>query len=233
MRKAWLEMQKIMEVLNRSLETSRKVKKLLFLVAAIYIASFLAGYLMVHMQMPFAMELSELIVVSVSINPLLGPILDALMSGNLALAVALTFLVNLSIGAFASTTLPGMIPLIGGLGSIALSGFRGFVIGVIFYDAFKVSMGYTVLALGTLILELGAYVFSAAAGINISLSTIFPSRYQVDSRWIAFKEAWKDTSRIYVIVAILLALGAIWEMVGIYITIPTNRIILSLLHTDF
>jgi len=233
MRKAWLEMQKIMEVLNRSLETSRKVKKLLFLVAAIYIASFLAGYLMVHMQMPFAMELSELIVVSVSINPLLGPILNALMSGNLALAVALTFLVNLSIGAFASTTLPGMIPLIGGLGSIALSGFRGFVIGVIFYDAFKVSMGYTVLALGTLILELGAYVFSAAAGINISLSTIFPSRYQVDSRWIAFKEAWKDTSRIYVIVAILLALGAIWEMVGIYITIPTNRIILSLLHTDF
>jgi len=220
MRKAWLEMQKIMEVLNRSLETSRKVKKLLFLVAAIYIASFLAGYLMVHMQMPFAMELSELIVVSVSINPLLGPILNALMSGNLALAVALTFLVNLSIGAFASTTLPGMIPLIGGLGSIALSGFRGFVIGVIFYDAFKVSMGYTVLALGTLILELGAYVFSAAAGINISLSTIFPSRYQVDSRWIAFKEAWKDTSRIYVIVAILLALGAIWEMVGIYITIP-------------
>ena len=74
----------------------------------------------------------------------------------------------------------------------------------------------------TLLLEWGAYVFSAAAGINISLSTIFPSRYQVDSRWIAFKEAWKDAGRIYVIVIILLALGAIWEMVGLGIYISMS-----------
>ena len=211
-------MKKIKEALSQSLETSEKMKGLLFLVTAIYIASFLVGYLMFHVQMPFATNLSELVVAGVSVNPLIGSILDALMSGNLALAVALTFLVNLSIGAFASTTLPGVIPLVGGLGSVALSGFRGFVIGVIYYGAFRVGVGYSVLALGTAILELGAYVFSAAAGINISLSTIFPSRYQVDSRWVAFKEAWKDAGRIYVIVVILLALGAVWEMAGIYIS---------------
>jgi hypothetical protein len=196
------------------------MKKLLFLVAAIYTASFLAGYLMVHTQTPFAMELGDSIIQSVPTSPVIGPIIDALMVGNLAFAIAATFLVNLSIGAFASTTLPGLIPLIGGLGSIAVSGFRGFTIGVAYYEAFNVSIGYTVVALGTAILELGAYVFSTASGINISLSTIFPGRYQVDGGWVAFKEAWKDAIRIYVIVVILLALGAIWEMVGIYISMP-------------
>jgi hypothetical protein len=214
------KMQRITEALNRSWETSRSVKKLLFLVAAIYTMSFLAGYLMVHSQTPFAMELSDLIIQSIPTSPVISPIIDALMVGNLALAIAVTFLVNLSIGAFASTTLPGVIPLIGGLGSIAVSGFRGFTIGVVYYEAFKVSTGYTVVALGTAILELGAYVFSTAAGINISLSTIFPNRYQVDGRWVAFKEAWQDAIKIYLIIAILLALGAIWEMVGIYISMP-------------
>jgi hypothetical protein len=147
----------------------------------------------------------------------LTPIIGSLISGNLALAIAFTFLVNLSIGAFVYTTLIGVIPILGGVGSVAVTGLRGFVIGLTYYYAFKVSMGYTVVALGTLVLELGAYVFSAAAGINTSLSAVFPRRYQVESRWTAFKMAWKDAAKIYAIVVILLVLGAVWEMAGIYI----------------
>jgi len=211
-------MSKVAELLNQSLDTARKIKRLLFLVAGIYVVSFLAGYLMVHFQVPFAMELSKTLIGSISTSPLLTPIIGSLISGNLALAIAFTFLVNLSIGAFVYTTLIGVVPILGGLGSMAVTGLRGFVIGLTYYYAFKVSMGYTVVALGTLVLELGAYVFSAAAGINISLSAVFPRRYQVESRWTAFKKAWKDAAKIYVIVVILLVLGAIWEMVGIYIT---------------
>lgn len=212
-------MLKIMEFLNQSLETSKKMKKLLFLVAVVYIVSFLVGYLMVHIQVPFAMELSEMLVEDIATQQPFTSIMEALGSGNLALAIALTFLVNLSVGAFVTTTLPGVIPLVGGVISVAMTGFRGFIIGILYYEVFKVPMGFAVVAVGTLLLEWGAYVFSAAAGINISLSTIFPSRYQVDSRWVAFKEAWKDASRLYVIVIALLALGAIWEMVGIYILV--------------
>lgn len=211
-------MSKVAELLNQSLDTARKMKRLLFLVAGIYVVSFLAGYLMVHFQVPFAMEFTEIFIESASTSPLLTPIIGSLMSGNLALAIAFTFLLNLSMGAFVSTTLPGVIPVLGGLGSVAVTGLRGFVIGLTYYYAFKVSIGYSVVALGTLILELGAYVFSAAAGINISLSAIFPRRYQVDSRWTAFKIAWKDAAKIYVIVVILLVLGAVWEMAGIYLT---------------
>lgn len=219
-------MQKIKEVLNQSLETSRKMKKLLFLVAAIYIVSYLIGYLMVTINLPFITEFSESILGNVSTSPVFSPIIKAIEDKNLAFAIAYTFLVNFLSGAFATTTLPGVIPLFGAIGSLVVSGFRGFMIGVLFTYAASlgsdVSMGYgwAIVGLGTLVLELGAYVFSAAAGINISLSIIFPNRYKVNNRWVAFKEAWKDAGRIYVIVVILLALGAIWEMSGIFMFTP-------------
>jgi len=83
-----------------------------------------------------------------------------------------------------------------------------------------VGIEWMIVALGTLILELGAYVFSATAGINLSLSSIFPNRYFSESRKIAFKEALKDAGRLYIIVVILLILGAIWEMTGLYLLMP-------------
>jgi uncharacterized membrane protein SpoIIM required for sporulation len=73
-----------------------------------------------------------------------------------------------------------------------------------------------------MILELGAYVFSGAAGINIALAPILPRRYETQSRWMAFKMAWKDAAKIYLIVVILLALGAAWEMTGLSLVLrPT------------
>ena len=206
-----------MHILNQSWETSNKMKKLLLSVAVTYLATFLIGYILVYIQMPFVMKLFESILPALSDSPIYTPIIGALTGGNLVFAIAYTFLVNLSLGAFVSTTLPGVIPLVGGVGSVAVTGIRGFIIGVAYYEVFKISLSYTALGVGTAILELGAYVFSATAGINISLSTISPKRYQVDSRWLAFKMAWKDASRIYVIVIILLVLGAIWEMEGLYL----------------
>lgn len=42
----------------------------------------------------------------------------------------LTFLLNLTSGAFLSTTLPGIIPFVGALGTIAITLIRGFIISV-------------------------------------------------------------------------------------------------------
>ena len=187
--------------------------------------SYIAGYIIIQIETPAVMELVEPIVDGISNNPVYIPIISALEKGNIAFAIAYTFSINLASGAFASTTLPGVIPFLGALITILMTGFRGFIIGMVFTLAASMTsevngFGWAILVLGTLILELGAYVFSATAGINISLSTIFPGRYQTESRWIAFKEAWKDAGRIYILVIILLTLGAIWEMVGIYFLIP-------------
>ena len=75
---------------------------------------------------------------------------------------------------------------------------------------------------GTLILELGAYVFSGAAGINVALAPLLARRHVVQSRWAAFKMAWMDAARLYPVVAILLALGAIWEMTGLFLILALS-----------
>ena len=218
-------MFKIRERLISSIETAKKLKTTLYLVTLIYVLSYIAGYIIIQIETPAVMELVEPIVDGISNNPVYIPIISALEKGNIAFAIAYTFSINLASGAFASTTLPGVIPFLGALITILMTGFRGFIIGMVFTLAASMTsevngFGWAILVLGTLILELGAYVFSATAGINISLSTIFPGRYQTESRWTAFKEAWKDAGRIYILVIILLTLGAIWEMVGIYFLIP-------------
>lgn len=68
-----------------------------------------------------------------------------------------------------------------------------------------------------MILELGGYVFSGGAGIALSLATVFPKRYGSDSRWEAFKKAWRDIATIYIVVFALLLAGAIWEMTGLFL----------------
>lgn len=205
------------KVLLQSLETARRMKNLLYAVAAIYIVSFLTGYILVYFRVPYAVGVAETVRESVSVSPVFTPVLSALREGNLAFAIAYTFLFNL-FGAFLWTTFPGIIPLGGGLVAAVVSALRGFTIGTGADRVFGASVGYTIAAIGTLILELGAYVFSAAAGINISLSAVFPRRYRVRSRRTASRMAWRDAARLYVIVVILLVLGAIWEIVGIYVT---------------
>ena len=98
-----------------------------------------------------------------------------------------------------------MIPLVGALGTIAITLPRGFVIVITYPEVLASSALGFALGFGTMILELGAYVFSGAAGIYIALAPIMPRRYGMQSRWAAFKAAWKDAARVYVIVVILLS----------------------------
>lgn len=213
-------------ILNESLKTVKKLKELILLVAILYIISYFIGYIVIRIQVPSILGFIEPMLKGISTNPVYTPIISAFENENLPLAIFYTFMVNLSGGAFASTTLPGIIPLIGAAVSGIVTIFRGFLIGALFTYAASVEIeapvgiGWMIVALGTLILELGAYVFSATAGINLSLSSIFPNRYSTENRKIAFKEAWKDAGRLYIIVVILLLLGAIWEMTGIYLLMP-------------
>jgi len=198
------------------------MKVLLVLVALLYIGSYLAGWYLISIKSPIAVETSRGLQESVLTQQPFTSILRSLQGGELLKAILVTFLVNLTTGAFLTTTLPGIVPLVGSLGTIAVTVLRGFVVGITYPEVLSSSPAGFALGLGTMILELGAYVFSGAAGINIALAPIVPRRYGTQSRWMAFKMAWKDAARIYLIVVILLALGAAWEMTGIFLVLrPT------------
>lgn len=177
-----------------------------------YTVSFLVGWYLISISSPIAVETKQGVLGVVATETPFTTIIQSLRGGELVQAILTTFLLNLASGAFLTTTLPGVIPLIGALGPVGVTLLRGFVIGVTYPEVLAASpMGF-ILGFGTMILELGAYVFSGAAGIHITLAPILPRRYGVESGWAAFKIAWKDTARIYVIVVVLLALGAVWEM---------------------
>ena len=198
------------------------MRLLLLFVALLYVSSYLTGWYLISINSPVAVETVQAISGSVLTETPFTTIIQSLQGGQLVQAILMTFLLNLTSGAFLTTTLPGIVPLVGALGTITITWMRGFVIGVVYPEILASSVAGFVLGVGTMILELGAYVFSGAAGIHIALAPIMPSRYGVQSRRAAFKIAWKDAARVYVIVVILLALGAIWEMTGILLVLhPT------------
>jgi hypothetical protein len=208
-----------MRILSQAIQAAERMRILLLFVALLYVGSYLAGWYLISISSPVAVETAQAISGSVLTETPYTTIIQSLQRGELVQAVLITFLLNLASGAFLTTTLPGIIPLVGALGTITITLFRGFIIGVTYPEILASSAVGFALGLGTMILELGAYVFSGAAGIYITLSPVMPRRYGVQSRWTAFKIAWKDTARIYVIVVILLALGAIWEMTGILLVL--------------
>lgn len=206
-------------IMSGAVQAASRMKLLLVLVAMLYVGSYLVGWYLVSIQSPIAAEMGQTLQEAVLTEQPFTSIIGSLQRGELLAAILVTFAVNLTMGAFLTTTLPGIIPLVGVLGIVAITSIRGFAIGIVYPEILAASPVGFALGLGTLILELGAYVFSGAAGINIAIAPILPRRYGVESRWAAFKMAWKDAARIFVIVVILLALGAIWEMTGLFLVL--------------
>lgn len=206
-------------MLSEAAQAARRMKMLLILVALLYVGSYLAGWYLISIKSPIAVETSRGLRESVLTEQPFTSIFQSLQAGELVKAILVTFLVNLTSGAFLTTTLPGIVPLVGSLGTIAVTVLRGFVVGITYPEVLSSSFGGFALGFGTMILELGAYVFSGAAGINIALAPILPRRYGVQSRWAAFKMAWKDAAKVYPLVIILLALGAVWEMTGLFLAL--------------
>jgi hypothetical protein len=61
-------------------------------------------------------------------------------------------------------------------------------------------------------LEWSTYIIATAAGANVGLSVIIPKRQAVPSRWQAFKRAWADATRLYVIIVLVLVIQALFEI---------------------
>lgn len=61
-------------------------------------------------------------------------------------------------------------------------------------------------------LEWITYVLATVAGVNIGLSVLVPKRQAAATRWLAFKRAWGDAARLYILIIGILALQAVFEM---------------------
>jgi len=203
----------VKQLFIKAFNTAKKHKRLILAFAFLYVVSLVAGMIAVKYGVSFATNLRDETVKSVQSDEPFRTIFSYLEAGNLAGAIGVTFLFNFIVGAFFSTTLWGLLFFMPALITIS----RGFLVGAVYFGLFgSISIG--VLAIGTLVLELGAYCFSAAAGTLLGWSLVRPQAFGVKRRREAFGLAVGEMFYLYVFVVVLLLLGAVWEMGGIYLS---------------
>ncbi len=185
--------------------TVEKRRLVIFFLAAHAVFLFL-GMLTMSWRMPGVLALREELMREIQdlfyVQPLTGP-----LATSLGLMILYTFFFNLIFGAFLSTTLTGLVIVI----PYVIAVWRSFVIGILFYGMDPSPM-QSLVFYGTAILEFGAYSFSSALGTDLGLSLFFPGRKGTASRIEALRITLNEGLYLYLIVAVLILIGAIWEI---------------------
>jgi hypothetical protein len=131
------------------------------------------------------------------------------------MAMALTFLVNLGLGAFVWITLPSLIIPFSG---IATGAYRAVLWGILFSPVpFE---RYLVPHWLTLILEGQGYILAMLASYIQGRAVINPSSIGRAGRKDAYIAGIKLTAKLYLLVAIILAVAAVYEVLEVIFLIP-------------
>jgi hypothetical protein len=186
---------------SECVEAVREIKGIVLAMAGVHAFFLLAGYAVAALHFPWAISMREEFLTSLRGFMPLEMVAANVHDGSLIMAMGITFAYNLSYGAFLSTTLTGVLLFLPAL----ISSFRAFYVGLAFYDNIA-SIEHLVLIAGTIFLEFGAYSVSSALGTALGIELV--RRGEV-------RRAIGRIVRGYVVVAILLFLGAIWEIAGI------------------
>ncbi|MHC4644581.1 MAG: hypothetical protein ACYTBJ_03700 [Planctomycetota bacterium] len=127
--------------------------------------------------------------------------------GIIALCSLIVFALNM-FGNVTSFTLPGILILPIALTLVVGGWMQGISLGGI-QASLSLSL-FLFLSMGCL--EWVTYVIASVAGVNVGLSVLVPKRHGVTSRWKAFRLAWRDAGRLYIIIVIILAFQAVSEI---------------------
>jgi hypothetical protein len=191
---------------NESIAALKRRKNLIMLLTLAHIVFFILGQWMVAQKIPGALFLRTELYKMIQDMPFLKP-LTGILADSLFLKIIYTLFVNLIFGAFLSTTLTGIVFFL----PYTIAVWRSFVMGLLIYGLPLTPLKLVIFYV-TLILEFGGYSISSATGTDIGLSLLWPLRKGTTSRKQSFLIAFQDSMRLYLLVFILLLIGAIWEM---------------------
>lgn len=141
----------------------------------------------------------------------LGEVSGAYSGGRILLAAALTFVVNLAGGSFASITLPSLIIPLSGL---LVGAYRAVLWGLLFSPTAVMGAGI-VFQLPTLLLEGQAYVLTMLAAYAQGVAFLRPRSVGAETHLRGYRVGVKRSIRIYVLVVIVLALAALYEAASV------------------
>jgi DNA-binding transcriptional ArsR family regulator len=139
----------------------------------------------------------------------------------MAITVAVIYAVYLC-RIFVTTTLPGAVPLVGAIivGIVGMLdgvayGVQAAMLGETYLQPFIFPPFPSVVLSLQILTYLIAEIMTTAAGINIALAPLHTEKYGTASKWSSLKMAWKEAALFYVVVIILLAVAAVFEIISL------------------
>jgi hypothetical protein len=144
----------------------------------------------------------------------LAPVLDAYTGGQVWLAIGLTFGINLLVGSFVTITLPSLvIPFSGFL----LAAVRAGMWGVLFSPQIEGGVGARELVVGLMLLILlflegQGYVLALFGAYLHGRAFLWPRTVGLTGRWQGYWHGLKEQARIYLLVALVLVIAAVYEV---------------------
>ncbi|MCJ7723298.1 MAG: hypothetical protein MUP03_04125 [Anaerolineales bacterium] len=137
---------------------------------------------------------------------------SAYMNAEVLKAIALTFSVNLFIGALITITLPSLIiPFSGLLMGFIRATLWGLILSPANPDLRLVMIPHTI----TLLLEGQAYILAMLAAYIQGRAFLEPGTIAIVGRWKGYLEGLRRTVRIYLLVIITLVIAAVYEVIEV------------------
>jgi hypothetical protein len=146
-----------------------------------------------------------------------SPVAGAYSGGQVLLAMVLTFAVNLAIGSFLWITLPSLVLPFSGL---LTGGFRAVLWGLLFSPSNPEMSVVMIPHSLTLILEGQAYVLAMLAAYVQGRAFLSPATVDATGHGEGYLAGVKRSLRLYLLVAIVLAVSAVYEVVEVIYIIP-------------
>jgi hypothetical protein len=142
---------------------------------------------------------------------------EAYGGGKVLLSIALTFAVNLLVGSLASITLPSLLVPFSGL---LMGAYRAVLWGLLLSPA-EPALARAMLPHSlTLILEGQAYVVAMLAGYLHGRAFLWPRSVDAEKAWQGYWIGMKRTASLYLLIAVLLAVAAIYEALEVVLLMP-------------
>ena len=141
----------------------------------------------------------------------------AYLGGQVLMAIVLTFMVNLFIGSFAWITLPSLVIPFSGL---LMGAYRAVVWGWVLSPTTPEMRMVMIPHSLTLILEGQAYILAMLAAYIQGRAFFYPRSVGAATRKQGYWAGVKHLGRLYLLVALLLAVAAIYEALEVIFIIP-------------
>ncbi|MFQ5427784.1 MAG: stage II sporulation protein M [Thermodesulfobacteriota bacterium] len=199
-------MMRSRDLLEKALLAAVEKKRLIVFFLMTHAAFLFFGMLTMSLEMPAIAELHSGLMEEIQDVTYLKPLTGAL-APYLTLKILYTFSFNLMVGAFISTTLTGPVFFI----PCVIAVWRSFIIGVLYYGM-EASPLMPLVFFGTALFEFTAYSLGSALGTDLGLSLLLPGRKGTTSRREALGITFREGIWLYVLIVILLLIGAIWEI---------------------